>query len=390
MLNKLQSFFSIDFAKLRATQQGLPLFIDILMVILVIINLNLIFFDWSYSFTSFKELIEFISPTFNHFYANKIHPNTSYLDLIFVTIFITELLIRWSIAIYQKRYNKWFFYPFIHWYDVLGCIPMNGTLKLFRLFRIVGMTIRLNNLGIIDLKSTYVYKKGAKYIDIVAEEITDKVVSNVIKGAQLEVQKDSPLIQKIALKVFEPKKEQINEWLNSSISEMLTVVYFKHRSDLNLYLKSIVTKSVNENQEIKRIAMIPGLGKQIKEALDSSISNITFNVIDNSIEGIAKSKNIPAINDITNYIIQQLEIDQSGDKELSDLMKGIVVETLEMVKNHVEVKLWKINELNQRKLTLLKRLENGRGNVQVIKAKIEIIDNEIFELQNPKTIRSKL
>lgn len=390
MLNKLQSFFSIDFAKLRATQQGLPLFIDILMVILVIINLNLIFFDWSYSFTSFKELIEFISPTFNHFYANKIHPNTSYLDLIFVTIFITELLIRWSIAIYQKRYNKWFFYPFIHWYDVLGCIPMNGTLKLFRLFRIVGMTIRLNNLGIIDLKSTYVYKKGAKYIDIVAEEITDKVVSNVIKGAQLEVQKDSPLIQKIALKVFEPKKEQINEWLNSSISEMLTVVYFKHRSDLNLYLKSIVTKSVNENQEIKRIAMIPGLGKQIKEALDSSISNITFNVIDNSIEGIAKSKNIPAINDITNYIIQQLEIDQSGDKELSDLMKGIVVETLEMVKNHVEVKLWKINELNQKKSTLLKRLENGRGNLQVIKAKIEIIDNEIFELQNPKTIRSKL
>lgn len=390
MLNKLQSFFSIDFAKLRATQQGLPLFIDILMVILVIINLNLIFFDWSYSFTSFKELIEFISPTFNHFYANKIHPNTSYLDLIFVTIFITELLIRWSIAIYQKRYNKWFFYPFIHWYDVLGCIPMNGTLKLFRLFRIVGMTIRLNNLGIIDLKSTYVYKKGAKYIDIVAEEITDKVVSNVIKGAQLEVQKDSPLIQKIALKVFEPKKDQINEWLNSSISEMLTVVYFKHRNDLNLYLKSIVTKSVNENQEIKRISMIPGLGKQIKEALDSSISNITFNVIDNSIEGIAKSKNIPAINDITNYIIQQLEIDQSGDKELSDLMKGIVVETLEMVKNHVEVKLWKINELNQKKSTLLKRLENGRGNLQVIKAKIEIIDNEIFELQNPKTIRSKL
>ncbi|HUH74789.1 MAG TPA: hypothetical protein VLZ75_10365 [Chitinophagales bacterium] len=384
MLKKIQSFFSIDIEKLRATQQGLPLFIDILMIILVIINLNLIFFDWSYSFSSFQALVEFISPTFDHFYATEIHPNTSYLDLIFVSIFITELIIRWSIAIYRKRYNKWFFYPFIHWYDVLGCIPMNGTLKLFRLFRVVGMTIRLNNLGIINLKSTYVYRKASKYIEIVAEEITDKVVSNVIKGAQAEVQKDSPLVQKIALKVFEPKKEQINEWLNASISQMLTVVYFKHRNDLNQYLKSIVTKSVQENLEIQRISMIPGIGKQIKEALDSSISNITFNVIDNSIEDIAKTRNIPAINDITNYIIQQLEVDQSTNKELSELMKGIIVDTLEMVKTHVEIKLWKINELSLKKVKLLKRLENDRGNTSAIKAKIEIIEKEILELQNPE------
>lgn len=384
MLNKIQSFFKIDFTKLRATRQGLPLFIDILMVILVIINLNLIFFDWSYSFASFRAVIEFISPTFNHFYGLKIHPNASFLDLIFVSIFITELLIRWSLAIYRKRYDKWFFYPFLHWYDVLGCIPMNGTFKLFRLFRIVGMTIRLNNLGIIDLKSTFFYKKGSKYIEIVAEEITDKVVSNVIKGVQVEVQKDNPLIQKIALRVFEPKKEQINEWLNKSISEMLTVVYFKHRNDLNQYLKSTVNKSLQENLEIQRISLIPVIGKQIKEALDSSISNITFNVIDNSIEDIAKTKNIPAINDITNYIIQQLEIDQSGNKELSALMKGIIVETLEMVKKQVEIKLWKIDELSLQKINLLKRLENGRGNINSIKAKIEIIEKQILELQNPK------
>lgn len=384
MLNKIQSFFKIDFTKLRATRQGLPLFIDILMVILVIINLNLIFFDWSYSFASFRAVIEFISPTFNHFYGLKIHPNASFLDLIFVSIFITELLIRWSLAIYRKRYDKWFFYPFLHWYDVLGCIPMNGTFKLFRLFRIVGMTIRLNNLGIIDLKSTFFYKKGSKYIEIVAEEITDKVVSNVIKGVQVEVQKDNPLIQKIALRVFEPKKEQINEWLNKSISEMLTVVYFKHRNDLNQYLKSTVNKSLQENLEIQRISLIPVIGKQIKEALDSSISNITFNVIDNSIEDIAKTKNIPAINDITNYIIQQLEIDQSGNQELSALMKGIIVETLEMVKKQVEIKFWKIDELSLQKINLLKRLENGRGNINSIKAKIEIIEKQILELQNPK------
>jgi NADPH-dependent curcumin reductase CurA len=149
-------------------------------------------------------------------------------------------------------------------------------------------------------------------------------------------------------------------------------------------LKSTVNKSLQENLEIQRISLIPVIGKQIKDALDSSISNITFNVIDNSIEDIAKTKNIPAINDITNYIIQQLEIDQSGNQELSALMKGIIVETLEMVKKQVEIKLWKIDELSLQKINLLKRLENGRGNINSIKAKIEIIEKQILELQNPK------
>ncbi len=383
MLDKIQSFFSIDLRKLRATRQGLPLLIDILMVILVITNLNLIFFDWSYNFASFRSIIEFISPAFNQFYAVNIHPNASFLDLIFVSIFITELTIRWGIAIYRKRYNKWFFYPFIHWYDVLGCIPMNGTFKLFRLFRIVGMTYRLHNLGIIDIKSTFIYKKAAKYIEIVSEEISDKVVSNVIKGVQAEVQKDSPLIQKITYQVIEPKKEQINLWLNNSISEMLTVVYFKHRNDINQHLKTIVAKSVRENIEVQRIALIPGVGRQIVEALDSSISNITFNVIDNSIEGIAKNKTVPAINDITDYLIQQLEVDYSDNKELSDLMKGIIIDTLEMVKKQAEIKTWRIDELTLQKINLLKRLESGRGNLASIKAKIEIIEKEIIEIQNP-------
>ena len=87
---------------------------------------------------------------------------------------------------------------------------------------------------------------------------------------------------------------------------------------------------------------------------------------------------------ITNYIIQQLEIDQSGNQELSALMKGIIVETLEMVKKQVEIKLWKIDELSLQKINLLKRLENGRGNINSIKAKIEIIEKQILELQNPK------
>ncbi len=382
MLHKVRLFFTIDLDKLRATRQGLPLFIDILMVILVMVNLGLIFFDWSYTFPSFKSLVEFVSPAFNHFYATKIHPNTSFLDLIFVSIFLTELLIRWGLAIYRRSYNKWFFYPFVHWYDVLGCIPMNGTFKFFRLFRIFGMVIRLNNLGIINLKSTYIYRKSSKYIKLFIEEISDKVVSNVIEGVQDEIKKDSPLLQKITTQVLVPKKDQINQWLNDQISETVSLTYYKHRNDLYQYLQAIVQKSVYENPEIKRISLIPGIGKQIALALESSISNITFNVVDNAMEDMAKTKRIPAIEDITDHMLNSLALDHAKNAELNDLMKEIAHDTLEMVKKQVEVKLWRIKELNERKASLLKRLESGRGNADAIRARIEIIDDLIKQEQD--------
>lgn len=382
MLHRVRLFFTIDLDKLRATRQGLPLFVDILMVILVIINLNLIFFDWSYTFPSFKSLVEFISPTFNQFYGTKIHPHASFLDLIFVSIFLTELFIRWGLAIYRKTYSKWFFYPFIHWYDVLGCIPMNSTFKFFRLFRVFGMLIRLNNLGIIDLKKTYLYRKSSKYIKLIVEEISDRVVANVIEGVQDEIKKDSPLLQKITTQVFEPKKEQINQWLNDRVSDTVSSTYYKHRNDLYLYLQAIVQKSVYENPEIKRISLIPGIGKQIALALESSISNITFNVIDNTIEDMSKTRRIPAIEDITDHLLSHLALDHPKNAELNELMKEIAHDTLEMVKKQVEVKLWKIKELNETKEHLIKRLETGRGNPDTLRARIDIIDEQIREMQN--------
>ena len=376
MLKKAYSFFKIDFEKLKATNEGLPLFVDIVMVILVIINLGLIFFDWSYQYPSFQSLIEFVSPVLNQFYATEIHPNTSYLDLLFVSIFITELLIRWALAIYRKTHDKWFFYPFVHWYDVLGCIPMSGVFKSFRLFRIIGMVLKLNKLGMIQLESTYLYGKGKKYYKIVVEEIADKVVTNVLEGVQDEVVKGNPIVQKIAHQVLIPQEERISEWLNNQLSDMVSLTYYKYRNDLYLYLQAVVKKSVYENPEIMKISLIPGIGKQIALALDSSISNITFNVVDNALEDMSKNKKIPAINDLTGQLLNALALDRDENAELNELMKKIAYDTLETLKKHVEVKTWKLEEFAERKNRLEMRINEGRGNVDALRAKIAIVEEQ--------------
>ena len=379
---KIRRFFVIDIEKLRATKQGLPLFVDIIMVVLVIINLNLIFFDWSYNFPSFQRLIAFISPQFNQFYRDKIHPNASFLDLIFVTIFILEILIRWSISIYKSQYDKWFFYPIVNWYDVLGCIPMNSTFKLFRLFRIVGMLLRLNYLGIIDLKSTYIYKKVSKYIKVFVEEISDNVVLNVINGVQKEVGEGNPILHKIAEQVLIPKKKEIDEWLNQQLSESISLTYYKYRDELYQYLKTVVNKSVYENPEIKRITLIPGIGKQIATALDSSISNITFNVVDNAVEDMSKNKKIPAVEDVTSHLISSFAEVAESKGELSNLMKGLVGDSLELVKQQVAVKQWRVNELTLDIQKLQKRIAEHKGDKILQQERIEVLKREIERLQH--------
>lgn len=380
MLKKAYSFFKIDFEKLKATNQGLPLFVDIVMVILVIINLSLIFFDWSYSYPSFQSLIGLISPPLNQYYSEKIHPNTSYLDLLFVSIFITELLIRWGLAVYRKTYDKWFFYPFIHWYDVLGCIPMSGVFKSFRLFRVVGMVVKLNNLGVIEIEKTYLYEKGKKYYKIVVEELSDKVVTNVLEGVQDEIEKGNPIVQKIAGQVLIPHEKRISEWVNNQLSEVVSLTYYKYRNDLYQYLQAVVKKSVYENPEIMRISLIPGIGKQIALALDSSISNITFNVVDNALEDMSKNKKVPAVEDVTAHLLNALALDKDENAELNELMKKIAYDTIETVKKQMEVKTWKIEELNERRKRLEMRIKEGRGDARALHAKIAIIDQQMEDL----------
>jgi hypothetical protein len=371
----------LDLTKLRATRQGLGLFIDLLMIFLVLLNLGLIFFDWSFSFDSFRSVVRFISEDFEHWYAHVISPRTSFLDLIFVSIFLTELLIRWGFAIHRKTYDKWFFYPFIHWYDVLGCIPMSGVFKAFRLFRIIGMVSRLHNLGIINLKETYIYRKLRKYIDIFIEEISDSVVLNVLNGVQNEVKKGNPVVEKIARQVIVPRQDDLNDWLSTRISQSVSSTYTKHRLDFYDYLKDVITRSVKENQEIKRIALIPGVGKLITDILDQAISNVTFNVIDNIMEDVAKGRNLAAIQDISEQIISNLTSHEHDNEQLSLMLTEVVSESLEVVKAQVRVKQWRINELLERKAKLQGKIERGRGNAEALQAEIDIIDEDLREIK---------
>ncbi|GAC1377277.1 MAG: hypothetical protein NVS3B3_20570 [Aquirhabdus sp.] len=114
-----------------------------------------------------------------------------------MTLFlIIELSIRWVIAIVQKRYYRWFFFPFVHWYEVLGCLAI---LRPLRLLRALVIAYRLYQLGYPVLPRSWI-NKGRFYYELVLEELSDRIVLRVIDGVTAELKQNKShyaLVEKI-------------------------------------------------------------------------------------------------------------------------------------------------------------------------------------------------
>lgn len=241
--------FPRTFTDMDATQEnrraiGL-LALDVLMIGLVALNLLLIVFDWFFEYESVQMLFAEYLPAFFAFYKPLIHENFIWIDLAFVTLFVTELGIRWVLAIWRKEYESWFIYPFAHWYDVLGCIPV-GSFRFLRVLRIVSILFRLEKLGYLQLRKTALARMLNRYYGIFVEEISDRVVINVIDGVKKEMQTGTPMVDKVVHQIILPHKEALLQWLTLRIGEATALTYERHREQIRLYLAELIARSVEK------------------------------------------------------------------------------------------------------------------------------------------------
>lgn len=338
-----QPRIKVHYDKLRANKKSVAfLIIDLVMVSLVIISLCWMILDWHFTINFTRNFIEEYVPTFFNWYDKKVHPNYFEYDSYFIAVFLTELLIRWIIAIAQKKYYKWWFYPFIHWYDVLGCLPV-GTFRILRLLRVYGMIIRLDRKGFIDIKHTGIYRLIKRNVDIIAEEVSDKVVDNVLEGMQEEIYSDQGTINKIIKEVIQPNQDHLVEWMAIQFQQTNRLLYAKFSEDFEKYLKKNIEEAVHENREMKRLDNIPLLGKQITESLEHAISDITFRVINKTIKDLAEYNMQKELNEVATITFQSLEKNNIDDK-LAMIIKEMVVQSLDIVREQVATKQWKTKE----------------------------------------------
>ncbi len=362
MFEKLSKMFKIDVEKLRSADSSHMFWMDLLMLVIVVINLIYLFFGFLFQFAFFDSIINYISTDFYNWYNTKLYPDIFTYDLIFVGIYVAELIFRWIRSIYRKKYDSWWFYPFVHWYDVIMCIPIVDHLNFFGVVRLFGLVYRLQRLGIFDLTKTFVFKKSAFVSEVIVEEVADRVIAKMITMAQEEVQKGSPLVTKIVNNVIKPKEDAIVNYLTNRIGEAMNISYSQYRIELKLYVEKIISEAILENDTIDKLRYIPGLGKIFQETLDKAVADITFNTIDKLMNDIINPDNTRGVKEVTHGLIESfLDHSHPESEALNKMIVGIVYDSLEEVKHTVLMKEWKIKQKLEEKHEIEENIRNSKN-----------------------------
>ncbi|MEX2497708.1 MAG: hypothetical protein WD397_02385 [Wenzhouxiangellaceae bacterium] len=327
----------IDREKLRASSQTSWLVLDLFMVVLVIVNLAFILFDTLYGTSTFRGLLDEHLQTFSTFYNERIHEHFLYWDLVFIATFLVEFCFQWVVAVRKQTYARWYFYPFLHWYDLLGCIPI-GSFRLLRFLRLISLMIRLQKRGIVDLTDTRIYQFFEFYFNAFIDEVSDRVMIRTLDDFRRELEDEAPIAREIITKVIAPQRNKLVEHLSRRIGHIAQHSYDRHQDEIRDYVDSVIADAVKANTGIRNLNRVPVIGRAVVNQLRQSINDIVAEVVDRTVRDISAAENNRLVDESVTVIIDAILDDHP---ELGDLGTRMSVEAIEMIKERVRVQHWK-------------------------------------------------
>jgi len=329
-------------ANKKTTEGMFSFFIDVVMIIIVILNLLFIIFDWCFDFVFFREYVQTISNDFYIYYNEEIHPNFLLYDSIFVLIFISELFLQWFISITRKSYPKWWLYPFVHWYDVLGCIP-SGAFIFLRFFRIFAMSFRLHKMGVINLRRTHFYKQFYSGYQNFTQDIVDRVLIKVIEGVQRGVKNEKEdKNESLIADAIKPDQEQLAKVLAAKIHHAAESNYQLHRDDMKDQIELTIKDAFDNSEKMQKLEHIPIIGNRIISKIENILSDISFQLADSISSKLASDEVAKILENFINTSLDSLlkeATPNKSDRELSKIASDILNRALQEMKEDIESNL---------------------------------------------------
>ncbi|MBT0587399.1 ion transporter [Alteromonas oceanisediminis] len=323
----------INKENLKASHEGPWILLDLAMLGLLFLNLLWLIFDGLYGADFVYDFLSEHAPNFTQAY-DPIHDNFLLVDLVFISIFLTEFVVRWIAAIVRETYLRWYFFPFIHWYDLVGCIPLGGT-RIFRFLRIFSILHRLHKFKIIDLNDTGLFRFIAFYYNVIVEELSDRIVVKVLTDAQQDIAEGSPLIDDITHQVLLPRRPILTHWAASTMNHIgESILHPEHGKVIREHVLSSVGKAVRGNNQISTLKLVPVVGSTIERTLETAVTDIVTQSV------------INLLSDLTPQQIEQFMDNGLKQESVEELMLDkevllVVNEALELVKNYVGEQKWK-------------------------------------------------
>ncbi|HET7313886.1 ion transporter [Salinisphaera sp.] len=323
----------------RTLGERLLLAWDLAIIVLVSLNLALIVFDTLYAIGPVGDAFGALWPSAHDGYAQAVHAQFTTIDLAFVAVFVLDVLAGWALAIAQHRYYRWYFYPFVRWYDVLGCIPVAG-FRFLRVLRVISIMMRLQRLGVIDVRGWWLYRQFMVYYDIVVEEISDRVVIKVLSGVQEEMKSGGQrLSRRIVADVVAPRRQGLTSAAGAQIEHSVVAAYQANREQIQTYVGRIVTRAVDANPALGNLERVPMLGAYVSRALDEAIRDTVNQVLDEAVAGLSSTEFDALVSNVVEAAIERLLAQDMG--AASTEIRDATIEVLELVKEQVAVQRWR-------------------------------------------------
>ncbi|RBA38139.1 MULTISPECIES: preprotein translocase subunit SecA [Acinetobacter] len=318
---------------------------DIFMVFIIVFNLfclGMNFFlmsnigEWFFNTIHLYSVLEF--------YRSYLHPWVITTEAWFIIFLIVELAIRWLLSIIQKHHARWWFFPFIHWYEIVAIIPH---FRFLRLFRAGIIAYRLHELGYKVVPDS-IRLKAIFYYRVVMEELSDRVVITVIDGIKHELDTSSSH-KKIIHDLVDHHRQLFTVTLSSMLQESLAKALQQQQPIITQKVGHIVNQAIEDTPELTQLLrLIPIVGSRIEQQIQSIGQrlgeNITAGLIEPFTVGSFERPN-------ENYLliaekVSQLNID---NQYLEELVESVVYESLEAIRKQVKVKQWQqtLNEYDQ-------------------------------------------
>jgi hypothetical protein len=305
------------------------------IVLLVCINLALILFDSLFALQPVSAVLADLAPELHARYQQSIHANFQYIDLGFVAIFVFDVLLGWTVALFERRYARWYYYPFAHWYDVLGCIPLAG-LRWLRVLRVGALLIRLQRLGLIDMRDWAIYGLFSRYYYLLIEELSDRVMVRLFGRLQQEIGASDDLSRRLLQEVVRPRKQRLLNDISRRLQDMLETGYRDNRGAIEGYVSQLIHQALQNNPEMHNLRRLP-LGNRLASTLDDALSDIAARLLQGAVEGM-RGPQFQALagNLADEFFDAWVYQDENTDLALEELL----VDVIEVLKQQVLDRRW--------------------------------------------------
>ncbi|WP_374295269.1 preprotein translocase subunit SecA [Acinetobacter sp.] len=329
------------------TQWKMFLVYDVIMMVLIVLNLIVLGLQALILSDFGAWIAEVLNITTQRSaYIQQWDPIIRHIDQYFIIFLIVELGVRWLIAIIGKHHRRWWFFPFIHWYEVIAIIPQ---LRFFRLLRAGVIAYRLHELGYKVIPHNMI-NRGKFYYDLVMEELTSRIVLTVLSQVEKEL-KDSDDHNHRIHQLIDRHRDQFANVLAMILQKSLATALSQHQQNISQNIGQIVHQAIDDTPElVQLLKLMPIVGSRIESLIQTIGQQLGENITQGIIAELSavQSPNRQA-NPLLTEVAQEISQVQLNYQQVDDLVDSVVKDSLELIREQVKVKQWQqiIDETQQ-------------------------------------------